>query len=150
MTVYKEAEKEVAAREWELNALFGMQRKTANDLKFLESVADGFDGSEMYQDGFDIRKEEPRTNSKYIPKNFLGVTLRGEDWKDYDAEWKFLSDVRPTEWEVTCVVTLGFIGKGPLQGYTEIRKMKAATILKLKKQTAPLEGVAGQSSNEGK
>ena len=110
------------SRRWVLQSLFGNECKSVDDLQLLVDMSKHFNGKEAQkQDGFDVQREADGSLS-------LGITWSGKTWPG-DLEWQTTPADQILHWELTCTVVTGFIGKGPLAGYNELRRFSAHAVI---------------------
>ena len=111
-----------AIRRWVLQSLFGKERKSARDLQFLADAAKHYDGrAAQTADEFDVQHEADGAMS-------LGIRWSEQAWPGA-LEWQTAAPDHVVAWDVTCTVITGFIGKGPLAGYNELRRFTAHAVI---------------------
>ena len=115
-------------RRWVLHSLFGKECKSVDDLKLLADMAKHFSGKEAQrQDGFDVQRETDGSMS-------LGITWSDKTWPS-ELDWQTTAEDQVVQWELTCTVITGFIGKGPLAGYNELRRFSAQAVIPLESKS---------------
>ena len=120
-------------RRWALQSLFGKQCRSVDDLRLLADMTRFFDCNEAQkQDGFDVQREANGLMS-------LGNTWSDKSWPG-DLEWQTTAADQVVQWELTCTVFTGFIGKGPLAGYNELRRFKAHAVITMDGDNASGDG----------
>lgn len=104
---------QVTTRRWEPTDIFERPLRSVLELDRLKEAAPRFSGKPGQKAagfGFDRDGQD------------LLVTLIGRDYPG-NCTWTFATPAQlPKEWDLGLTVTLGFIGKGLLKGYFEVRE----------------------------
>ena len=66
--------------------------------------------------------------SRVQPNGALGITWSEHTWPGA-LQWRIGAGERVVDWQLALTVTTGFIGKGPLAGYCELRRISADAVV---------------------